>query len=333
MKETSKTNGSGVGEPRKRDLAEVEYRGRARSPTVAATCHEMSHATFFDVEVEMEVLAKTDLGDGLLMIPSGKERLAPWRPTTYGAAPPNPYGWAPVLHRWYTGEFTLDGYGHRVCEISVGEVASAVATAHFLGQEEPLLICPPDPCLLSAWEGGRPRLTASMNSTPWFAEEMGERAALLPGRVGLVLVPLPLTADLWSVRQHRTLLAALLDEAIGRDSYDDAGKLLVDSRELGLPVGPPDLHPEFCVDRETWLMTVRARLAALPEYFGPSHFTAAVLAPCDAGAAVQVESDLNRDPRWRLLLKYTVVHRGGRRHRGDGRALLPEVVSVWDVTP
>ncbi len=225
---------------------------------------------------------------GLLVLPSRGNSSLMGRLSYAAANPPNPYQWCPVVSQHCK-------MGGIIWEMGPALSASAATVAKLLGRKLFL-----------------PQLPAPGSSL--------HRLQFIPGYPkaedvppDLVLVPLPLPCDLFSVGQH-VALAQRYPTGIWRWAADMAPELQ---------------HPEFCIDLDSYLAATSARLKTIDLLVQEHGAHVCTSAPMVLGLPRVLERTIRRALGWKVIARYTAVEKDGARHVWNGSPLVGEALVVW----
>jgi len=239
-----------------------------------------------------KTMALSRVSPGLLIVPARSNKAVIGRTSYLGGNPPNPYQWAPVLRQH-------SEMGALIWEMGPGLSASASAVSDLLGRKVHLMALPA-PCGLDSQHHRR------------FVQQRADVEAATPE---LVIVPLPLPVDTWSVCQHlRHLLLRL--EPIW--DFTTNGNLAE--------------HPEFASTWDEFLTGIIGRLQTLDGLVREEGTKVCVSAPMVQGTPRAVEKAIHRDLSWRAAARWTVITEGGARHAWDGSPLVGEAMTVWEAS-
>ena len=247
-----------------------------------------------DAETLDKALAKLKTQTGSVALPQNKAR-----PAYAGGATLPPLLCAYLMMRFKKGV---------VWEYGPALIPASASVARHLGRHAALMAMP-----TPAQDDAVSRLVLDTNGIRVQTDER------LDTRPGLVIVPLPLPVDAWSIRQHLRLLS-LAPERYWAVETTASGIADFASLEAS--------HPEFALGIGVYLAAVEQRLRILATQAGPEAIFA-IVAPDRHGLPGAVQGVARHRLRWQVVERFRGYEAGGCRHRGDGSPFAGWAVSVW----
>jgi len=279
-----------VGKVGKMYLAkEIGYRRRIRHRVPATEDRQVVGDDEFRIDAFIAALG-TDTQE-TFVVPSTSDRGLVGAPAYPGGSAPNPFTWIPVIAR-HTKEHGV------IWEVGPGWVSSAAEVAYRMNRRV-LFVQPP------AADGHLRLHHDPINGK-------GEHGLDLT-QVDLVLVPLPVPTDAWSV----TDCIRAWKSGLGMWARPVGEDLEVE-------------HPEFSCDLHTYLQAVVSRLSALSQVVAAGA-KLCVTTPMVRGLPRAVEKTIKREfPTWKLIERRYAVEDGGKVHLGNGTPLVGDALTIWE---
>jgi len=238
--------------------------------------------------VRDRVMELAKAGQGVLVVPNRTDKALVGRPTYSGGNPPSPFQWCPAM-------FQFAGGGGVVWELGPGATATAELVGQVLGRRVHMVVLP------TAGEAAR-----SLRQADWRIH----REVKAPQ---LVLVPLPLPADRWSIRQNLRLL-----DAGGAEYWNINGETSIGSQ-----------HPEFSLGFDDFVVASLGRLQTLKRCVEDHGTKVCVTVPMVARAEAAIDKAIRKNLGWQAIARYTIIQEHGTRHIGDGSPIAGERMTVW----
>lgn len=248
-----------------------------------------------EAAVRETILRLAKAHEGALVIPSRDDKRLVGRPVYVGGNPPNPYMWAPALHQSTKDQGI-------VWEMGPGLASSAAIVGQVLGREVHLV-----------------QLPAPGDTT--HSRRLVHGANRVPPVPNLVLLPLPLPVDRWTLSQHRRQYKLGMDIIwLFPDSPNDNE----------LPKFNSDLHPEFSTNLNTYITATLARLTTLKKLVDDHGTKVCITIPMCLGLPHSIDKAIKKELGWLPAAKWTVIEERGTTHIGNGQPIVGEKMTVWE---
>jgi len=317
------------GKVRKKHLAkEIGYRRRIRHGVPATEARQVLGDSEFAIDT-MVLTLKEQSGE-TFAVPSVEDRGLVGSPAHPGGNHLNPYIWAPAINQH-------SAVGGLVWELAPAWVSSTAEVADRL-QRDVLVIVPPAADRHLHLRIDQIRATATMQSGRKVFKESAKGEPVEPGlgdlQPHLVLVPLPVPVDAWSITD---CIRAWTYSPKGRGEWAEAGLEMwahpsgEPSEVEGNEVSPLEVeHPEFSCDLDSYMKAVVSRLSSLKGVVAAGA-KVCVVAPMVRGLPRAVEKAIKQNfSQWKLIESRYAFEDGGKTHIGNGTPLVSDAITIWE---